>query len=640
MFFLEESTQDNLFQFEGGRVRSTLGEVYRTQREADRLGGQSWSEVRELLRRVDEQAARVEELTGEAPVAANPLAMSHFLNGETDEFRRLLEARTPRGTGFVINDIPTRQEYEFLINNADQVVSQHAALKQQFPDAGIQTIDEMRDEIAQVAREQFDAAQEVAGRASGGTRFFGQAGAGVVQAVNEPANIFAAVMTAPIAVEALGTSLLARLAGLAVFEGSVSGLSEYAIQQQLEDFYRRQGFTEDEISQRQRDAVAGAVASGALLAPGLFLVGKGVGAAVTPAIRPIMRRLASGNAQEVLSAADELAAQGLSRTPSEQATVDILRRELSLEQHIPSNWRRSPDNARLLNDLVDAATASLERGSPTTRYAQLQNPAVALRETLQSTTAIRTTDVEGFDIRGIDTTADPLLETRSRIRGVKDTSRFIDRRTPEAPAAATLDPQVIADRVKQALSERAPVVSRLDQPTLNAVREADTQQALLDALDNARVRYGTAGTDLRPLTRQQKVEALQELGFQGQRETIDGRTGARVFRGQQQREFLDSLNLPNEARALVEDGVPLSSAISTTGSRAAVDQATPNTARLNSAEAGEFDELVIREARDILNAKDAAAQLGPDEAKAFSDELAEIESDEQGLRDIVACIGV
>ena len=283
MFELDRASQQSLDAITGGALDAGLSDVYRAQRQADRLGGQTWSEVALVHSLLEEQAQELSQVLGRDVTAPSQGALVSQFEGrfDADNYGRTLpQPNDQPGLNLTNPQIPLMEQAlwtdagtQLFKEQEDQWRLFQSALNEAAVTRGathLKTLDELRDEAGRRAQKAREEAARTSARASGFDSFMGNTGAGFVQFANEPTNIAGVVLTAPIAAEAFGSSLLARVMGIGATEGVVGAVSESAVQEQLIDYYQRQGMTAEEARELANNNVAMAAASGAVLGPLLY----------------------------------------------------------------------------------------------------------------------------------------------------------------------------------------------------------------------------------------------------------------------------------------------------------------------------------------------------------------------------------
>lgn len=612
----DEAYELSAQRLQGGVARATAGEVYEAQRAADRAGGQSYSEADRFLEILEDQVGLLRENFG-AELEINRSAFRAFLTGQLD----LQRAQVERG-------IPNRF-FQDNVRDFDAVRDFLDQAKAQDPNH-FKTLDEIREQVAREARAAQDAADAVAARATGFSQFLGQAGAGLARDVREPLIVLGAAVTAPIALESFGASLFARGLGLAVTEGTTGGVSEYLIQEGLRDFYTRQGYSDEEVSRRIVGNVAGAAVGSALLAPGIYLGGVGLktlGSAV-------LERLVSSNPKAVLQAAEEIQAAGVSLTGAERADLAIARQELRFTEAMPPNFARTPDNVRFYRSASRGVLDALETGQvPPALHQMLDTPVTSRAAAFGTTSDLALRRPEGFAIEGLDLGAPFLRDPPAGLRGVRDTLRFIDQRGDDTLARAALDPSQMDARVREASEVGGSIVANLDEAVRREIAEAANQQRLVDTLNRA-TNDDAART----------AEALEELGFEGVRMPQGYRTRTQILNAKAHRQFTDALNLSDDARRLVDQGVPVAEAQRQAGRQQEIleeaGEVDAVSARLEAADAGEFDDDLDRLAAETLD-EELATKDSPftrEDLEAHKAEFDDIAEDEEALEAFAQCV--
>lgn len=351
MFFLDPDSENQIQEAVGGRVQSSIMDVYDTQRRADILGGQSWSEMSAMEDKIAEQVDRIRELTGEE-LDANTIGLNSYLNGN---LRTIEDGEGPAyGRGAAQHRTRLSQKQRLDTLNAT-----FTRLKEQYPNEKFKTFDDMRDDVAEEARKAWEVAQETASRATTTGQLTGQAMAGTVQAFNEPATVAGVLVTAPLAFEALAGGLLLKIGQLALIEGGVGAGTEAFTQDKLRDYYLRQGFTEQEADKRINEAVIGAGVGAAVLAP----VGVGLGKVLSKGGTALVERLRSSDPKLMREALDELDSVRDELDADTRADLDNAREALDLQDSMPD--ASTPDILRETAAAVDGLINDFENGTPT-----------------------------------------------------------------------------------------------------------------------------------------------------------------------------------------------------------------------------------------------------------------------------------
>lgn len=616
-FFLDQDSIDAIGNVVGGRTEATLGDVFETQREADIAGGQSFSEADGMEKEFNRLLDQVEGETGTRPDIAYPYeAVFSFLRDE-DTFDR--DVRGIARVKFEEN----KGKFEQFRRDLDQLNIAHPTLGADFG--------EMRDRVAEEARKKFDLAQETASRASGFDSFVGSAGAGVVTAANEPLNQALFVVTLPIAVEALAGSLLFKLGAIAVTEGAIGASSEFVIQNELKDFYKRQGFTDEQIDERIRTSVLSAGAGGAVLGPMGFGIGRGISKAFGKGTTKSITKIQSDNPKVIREGLDEIErSAGDALTITERADIENIKHGLKIQESLPPNVEATPANIRAHATLIDEVVGVLEG---------TRSPA-PLRDRLLNTTA------NGDPILGIE-------PSTARVAAAEATGRVDDMAMANFSREAEVDGAqrilTVDDAIERALSnarqaervarrgiltgETLPDVSPLevipairtkngdivyDMNSSNAVEVAESHGLKVDDGEAGFIADGQFATNKRNANRLAKT-ARTRLENELATQTDDV---AQTIRS-------EPMNRTNTAQASVRSD-----------SRN-VTEPTPSisnpeiTARIAD---GDFDDIISHNARTFLDDIDSNPDIDADLKVTLRKDLDDIMEEEKAIDDIRACL--
>lgn len=338
MFRYHSDAQAELDRQTGGRLEADFSEVYRARRKYEELGGQSYSEYDQVSGFIADELQKIKSLRG-------------FEDTRVQDITKALE-----DLGEYEQEIPGLQPAQGPLVLYDNLIRR---LRPEHPDIDFKTTDDLRELAAERARQAYDEAQDISARAGGSTRFFGEAAAGMVSDIREPANIAGMMLTAPVAVEALAGSLVMKLGQLAVIEGIASGGSEYLAQSNLHDYYKRQGFSDEEIADKLQSDVLAAAAGGAVLAPAGYLAGKGIGKLMDRWLGDIQ----SGDPVKMRSALDEMQSHP-STTPEDMDAIARIMQGLNIERTMPDDIKASPSLMREAISNADEIRHALETGEP------------------------------------------------------------------------------------------------------------------------------------------------------------------------------------------------------------------------------------------------------------------------------------
>lgn len=328
-----------------GIVSATAGDVYDARREADLLGNQSWSEEDAI---VDELETMREALSSEYDydIDIDRASLQSWLNGNISNVRSMME--TGVDESMMLFDLPG---FDRMTQMLDRAATENPGK--------FSTLQQIRDKVAKKAREKWEAANAVAARAHGFDRFLGEAGAGIVRDINEPALVMGAIATAPIAAEYFGASLFARGLGIAATEGIAAGISEATVSAGLIDFWERQGFTNPEINEKLLSNVGSAAVGASVLSPAFYL-----GGVLTKAAAGRWAQMvASKFPEQVAEAAAEMQQAGVKFTSREQADIaTLLQRLEEVEQMPPFLSSKNSGDIGVYQQNVTATMRALETG--------------------------------------------------------------------------------------------------------------------------------------------------------------------------------------------------------------------------------------------------------------------------------------
>lgn len=337
MFNYDQYSLDRMALDTGGQLEATFSDVYQAQRKADTLGAQSWSETSGMATLMQEELSKVKAYRG-----FDDTGVDSVDRALADLYQQGQEQATARPEG------TTEQLYEKLISD----------LKLENPEVPFKDLETIRDEVAQKARQAFDEAQDVSSRADETNQFLGGMASGAVTGLKEPLNVAAMVATAPLAMETLAGGLVLKLAQVAAIEGTVSGGSEYAIQESIRDYYVRQGFTEEQVDQRIRDNVIGAAAGGAVLAPTFGLAGLGVGKLLSK----WLGKMDSANPVELRETLEEMRNHP-STSDADVEAINQVMLALRQQETMPESIK-TPSDVRSITEAADSIRTALDGGQP------------------------------------------------------------------------------------------------------------------------------------------------------------------------------------------------------------------------------------------------------------------------------------
>lgn len=336
-----------------GVVSSTAGEVYDARREADVAGNQSWSEINAIEAEVESYQDLFEELYGHRIPFHSGSIHLHL----TDQ----IEGLRKRDSRFLAPFDKERLDVFDQMNEAlNRAVAEHPGR--------FKNLAQIREDVAAKARQKWEDAEAVASRASGFDRFLGEAGAGLVRDLSEPAVVLTAAITAPLAVEYFGASLAARGLGLAAVEGVAAGSAETVISGGLRQFWSAQGFSAEEIDARMAGNIGSATLGAALLSPALYVGGvlsKKVASAAWAKLT------SEPTPQDVLDIMKQLEDHGVEFTPGEKVDKAVLEQRLKeLEDTPPYYDKTNSEDMRSYQQNVQDATRAYASGNITPQMAE------------------------------------------------------------------------------------------------------------------------------------------------------------------------------------------------------------------------------------------------------------------------------
>ncbi|WP_374381954.1 hypothetical protein [Dongia sp.] len=289
MIRLATDTQQAYDSVIDGRIAPTRDQYSDAMSNAADLANQSWSAEQAGRDIIDTQAKQLGAMGFEFAPGTLPYAAAKY---------RTLNDNQPLTEDFIVSRLPgraargdTRTDEQILADKkkqAAQIIEQEAAWNQAVlnsqtgkphDDNGLRTTDQIVAENIKKANEAEAKANDYAARIRDRSwdidLYYG-----AKTAVREPLNIAGAVITAPIAAEAIAANLAVRLLALSAIEGGVGAASQMGVEKQMETWYRARGLSEQEIDDRWYSNVGSAAATGAVLGPLGYLLGKGAGAAI------------------------------------------------------------------------------------------------------------------------------------------------------------------------------------------------------------------------------------------------------------------------------------------------------------------------------------------------------------------------
>lgn len=622
MSFVAQQTIEAMDRSPAGIGAATFSEVYNAQREADRLGGMSYSEVDNLAERLEPQIGRVVDRF-DARIPLNKVGLWRYLQGWYDDPERVEQIRRMGGTF----DRRALEEFE---NLNDWMNRAHA----QDPDH-FRTVEQLRDQLAKDARAAQERADMVTARAGGSDAFLAQMGAGAAAAFREPLLVTLGLVTAPIGAEAIGASLFARgigrtaaeAAGIALIEAPTAAFSEYIVREGMRDFYRRQGFSDPEINARIAGDVGAAFLGGAILGPAFYLGGR----AIKGITDTVLTRLASKDAKEVLEAVAEVEKAGIELTAQERADVAVVQEVVRRWDDVPPFVGNTFEEFVAYQQTVTRVIDSLERGVvPPDLPAQMAAPNVSkLRLALE----------------GIERGRQP---SRREIQRLLDKQEFADFKA-RLEEVIRLNRQA---RIKPETNAQTRVVQAIERAT--RLTEEGAGQKAVKAQQRARDLYGKLSDpekrifDLdeagRPTLRPEEPLTRPEATRVAAQESLERAIERRMRRGEppalrlgprRRTKLLEDIARARDSLRRLGEVEPSTFPVKEREPRAAPD--VESVARIAE---GDYDDALVRDARQSIDdemRKEGAAWPEGRLAEHRAD-IAEMDEDEEALEALNQCI--
>lgn len=627
MFELDDNYRASLDNYVGGKARSTMGEVYDAQRLADIFGGQTDSETTQYRNMIESNGTIAREQGVETPfIPPHAVASLRDNLNNGDEIHPHLRGQIDAYNNTIID------------------------LRRANPKLALKSLEEMVIEAPLIARAAADDAARVGSRATGGDRFWGTAGAGVVSGFQEPLNVAAMVATLPFGLASFSGGLALQSAKLGLLEATVGGTAELMNQAQLVDFYERQGFSRDEINHRVWTSVGFSALGGAILAPAAELGFRGLGAG--------LRKIMGTTPEERLAGLGEIERSGLPLNTDQRADLANLRAALELERTNP--FVPSAESSRAHTQTLDNLIAGLERGEGLDPF-NIRTPLDPVRRgvtagDLRTTTALRSLDITTPQTHGVaqaqadaaaavvrqfETTA---TDIESRIGAATTAVETTTARqtalaaavgrtpSPDDMTAAGVDPAVVARlsaidaalmaKPKKAakaelVAERQTIIDD-NRPLLDAAHERT--RAELQAANTAQFAAKAEAADLRTQFKQAREGVERSTAHAAAAQARATRLGQAAQRG----------TLSDE----------ITSSIERTPRVITAEHAARETAAANDIVSGKYDDALIAEAYRVLEQRGGDIHFTDDAGTTISmrNTLQELDEEEAVLREIMSCV--